>query len=146
MKKLTLIAAAMLACGSLVSACASAIPVIQTVATIVSQVTAVLDAIEGRARDREDAKPLLDAIATARSALIAVQSAARAADGIASQDYASAVDALLDAYDQVRELAKPFCVLDESASARSRFGAAPPGILLVPGRAELKADLMAGGS
>lgn len=126
--------------------CAGAIPLIHQVATVVSEITGVLDGIEAQVEQAPagiDTSKVLSALKTARKALTVVQAAARSGESASSQDYVTAVDALMDAYAAVLDLARDFGVMAAAPPDRARFGAAP-GKLLVPGNAELRARLMAG--
>ncbi len=127
-----------------VTGCAAAIPVIQTVATVTSWIADILDGAEAQVQPRAQepgAAAVLDAIGKVRKALVLVQDAARGADGIASKDYAVAVEALLDAYQDLIDLGQAFGI--KPASLDGRLSAAP-GTLAVPPRDEVKARLMAG--
>lgn len=135
-------------CSTLVpaSGCAAAIPIIHQVATVVSEITGVLDGIEAQVEQAPagiDTSKVLSALKTARKALTVVQAAARSGQDVASKDYVAAVDSLMDAYAAVLDLARDFGVMAAPAIDRARMGAAP-GKLLVPGNAELRARLMAG--
>jgi hypothetical protein len=128
------------------TSCAGLMPLIHDVATVVADVTGALDAVEHQVEARADADPqlvatVIAAIAKARAALRVVQAAARATDSVVSKDYLAAVDALLDAYDAVTQLAKSLGVLQAPARARARLGG-PPGVTLVPTAAEIRADLL----
>lgn len=145
-----LAALALLCCGlQPVYGCASALPIIHTIATAVATITGGLDQAEAAVDARPDADPALvarvrEAIGKARKLLEVVKAANKAAnkaaEGASSQDYAAAVAALLDAYDAVLDAARAFGVLAAPAATRGRLGAAAPGVYLVPTRAELQAE------
>lgn len=128
------------------SGCAAALPLITTIASVVTEVASVLDAVEGtverRPQDDATAK-VLQALQRARQALLVVQDAARGAGGVATGDYAKAVDDLLAAYQAVLDLARAFGVQAAGSHERVLMGARA-GVLLVPGTVELRAGLMAG--
>lgn len=128
------------------ASCAAALPFIPMVATVVSEIASVLDGIESQVEQAPagiDTSKVLSALKTARKALTVVQSAANAGEGIASKDYVAAVDALMDAYAAVLDLARDFGVMAAAPPERAKLGAAP-GKLLVPGSAELRARLLSG--
>ncbi len=130
-----------------VAGCA-ALPLITTVATVVSEITSVLDGVEDQVRRAPpgvDTGKVLEAIRTARKALIVAQAAADSTRDVQSRDYVAAVDALMDAYAAVLDLARDFGVMAAAPPERARLGASP-GKLLVPGAAELRARLLDGES
>lgn len=146
-----LVTALALACAvPAVDGCAAGLATISTVATVVSYITSVLDSVEDQVEERGHAidpaatKAVLDALAKARSALLVVQAASRGVEGVASKDYAGAVDALMDAYAAVLDLTRAFGVRAAPLGERARMGAAHDGALLVPPEAELRHELMAG--
>jgi hypothetical protein len=130
-------------CPALAS-CAAAIPLITTIASVVSEVATVLDAVESTVEQRQQddaSKAVLAALGRARAALLVVQSAARGAGSVATGDYARAVDDLLSAYQAVLELARAFGVQAAQRPERTLLGARA-GVLLVPTVGELRAGLM----
>ena len=119
---------------------------IHDVATVVADVTSALDQAEAVANGpnvpAEIRTTALDLIAKARETRDVVQAAARAAESANDGDYVAAVTQLLATYDELTELLNELGLRQAPIALRSRLGAAPAGVRLVPTTAELRAEFM----
>lgn len=136
---------ALLCAGPTAQGCAAVVPIIAAVASVVTEITSVLNAIEGKV---PGAIPddLHAALAEAKASLVALQAAAHAKGGVASKEYAAAVEHALEAYQRVVNLAQVLGVRAAPEAERGRLGAVRGGPLLVPPSSELRAGLLSGGA
>jgi len=123
--------------------CAAAFAALPTIVAAATSAGQVIDAIDSFVHARNTSTPEIDAaLLRARSALVAVLSAAKGAESVHDQDLQAALAQFQTAYEAIIALTRPLGVVPRSPAGK--LSAAGPNQLDVPPAAELTRELGGG--